>query len=495
MTVTIPEIFTNQTELESDTYTAVNDQLSALARGAIWTSWNARQECRSRMSRLKDYRHGRAGVPDIEDVSDELQTIARQCIINMCGVVVSTFDSGLSVVGYRSPSAVDNEPAWLRWQASGMDARQSEVHDAALTYGYSFASVLPDDDDDGLSHIATWSPMDVVADYDDPKRDLFPGHAMLLRAVEGGWSVLLVDDTKVQPGFISKRGKAKVSAEDVQTEGASWEHGATWKGRPVCPVVRFLNERSADDEPPRGEVEPLINKQRALNSVNFERLVNSRFNAFQQMVVIGWETTKQTLLKTSASRAMAFEDHPSDLTVQKLSASPIEPYNALVLAMKEEFALEASIPIYQATGSISNVSTDTAAMVENAHQRKLKRKRDSFGESWEQVLRLCVVMDGGEDVSESAEVIWRETEARSFAAVVDGIVKLSSIPAEAGGVPVEDLLDLVPGMTQQRIDSIRDGIIRRRSGGMLTTLQGMLAAGGPVATDGVAPDAAALEGP
>lgn len=465
-------VSTALTELEDPQFTALNDELTQESRGAIWGCWKARQECHGRLSRFADYRDGRAGIPDIDDVSEELQTIARQCVINMIGVAVDTFNDGLAVVGYRSPSAVDNEPAWAAWQRSGMDARQSEVTRPALTYGWSFGSVLPDDDMGGLSRIAAWSPLDVVADYDDPRRDLFPERAMLLRAVEGGWSVLLVDEVNVQPGFVAKRRRQKVTVEDVQVTGASWEHGGSWNGRPVCPVVRFLNERPDDDRPPRGEVEPRIPKQRSINSANFDRLVNSRFNAFQQTVIIGWQTTKATMLRTSAARAMAFEDHPDDLKVSKLSASPIEPYNALIRDLKEEFALEARIPIPM-TG-LSNVAIETAAMAENAYQRKLTGKRDNFGESWEQLLRLSVVMDGGEEPSDSAEMVWRDDTVRSFAQVVDGIVKLASIPADAGGVPVEDLLDLIPGMEQTRIDSIRDGIVRRRSGGMLTTLQGML---------------------
>jgi len=479
---------TTQTELESNQYTALNDELTQEARGAIWGCWRARQECRGRLSRFLDYAEGRAGIPDIDDVSEELQTIAQQSVINMIGVTIDTFDDGLAVVGYRSPSAVDNEPAWAAWQRSGMDARQSEVIRPALTYGWSFVSVLPDDDMGGLSRMAAWSPLDVVADYDNPRQDLFPERAMLLRAVEGGWSVLLVDDTMVQPGFVAKRRRSKVDANDVQVTGAPWAHGATWDGRPVCPVVRFLNERPTDDRSPRGEVEPRIPKQRSINSANFDRLVNSRFGAFQQMVVIGWETTKQTLLRTSASRAMAFEDHPDDLKVQKLSASPIEPYNALIRDLKEEFALEARIPLPMS--GISNVSIETAAMAENAHQRKLKGKRDNFGESWEQTLRVAVVMDGGQEPSDSAETVWRDDAVRSFAAVVDGIVKLASIPSDAGGIPVEDLLDLIPGMTQQRIDSIRDGIVRRRSGSMLTTLQGMLNAPPAPVVDTSVPPAA-----
>ena len=53
---------------------------------------------------------------------------------------------------------------------------------------------------------------------------------------------------------------------------------------------------------------------------------------------------------------------------------------------------------------------------------------------------------------------WDETEARSFAQVVDGIVKL-----QTAGAPIEELLEDVPGWTQQRVQRVRSAL-RRASG-------------------------------
>src|SRR5690606_7501898 len=76
---------------------------------------------------------------------------------------------------------------------------------------------------------------------------------------------------------------------------------------------------------------------------------------------------------------------------------------------------------------------------------------------------LAVEMTGDEAPDEAAEGVWRETQARAFGAVVDGIQKLASIPADAGGVPVEAMLDMIPGKTQPKQDAIRDVLRRRRT--------------------------------
>src|SRR5699024_9586559 len=279
---------------------------------------------------------------------------------------------------------------------------------------------------------------------------------------------------------------------DIEVTGDPWEHGASFGGRPVCPVVRFEDESSDEGNHARGVVEPLIDLKRAMNQVNFDRLVVARYGAHYQKMIIGWSASKATLAKMSAAHIGAIDEHPDDVRVDRWQASPLSPYNELIREMREQVALEGAIPLW-AAGSISNVSTDTAAMIEQAHQREQQIKREAYGESWEVLIRLGVAMSGGVEPSDEAEVIWRETQARAFGAVVDGITKLASIPADAAGVPLEEMLDLIPGMTQQRIIAIRDIIRRRRS---QATIAGLIAAAqrqeqGQAEGQGVTPDGVA----
>ena len=458
--------------------TAVDADLTEIARDAIWSAWSRRSKAKLNLTILRRYAEGEAGIPDVaEGANDELRALAKQSVINMCGVVVDTFDAGLSVTGFRSPSSSDDDEAWRLWQDNGMDARQTECHREVLTLGEAFVSVLPDDERDGQPSFAVWSKLDALVEFDDPRRDTFPRSAVLFRRVDDpelgrGWSLLLVDDTTVTPGFIpEKKRRASgavegIKAVDIVPMGAAWAHGATFKGRPVCPVVRFQNERPAEDRPPRGEVEPLKKAQQALNAVNFDRLVVSRFGAFAQKVIIGWTATADAVARMSSANALTFEDHPDDIRVQQLPGSPLSPYNELIGEIKEQIALQASIPLYTATGNLTNVSAETTAMVENAHQRKLERKRELLGESWETVLRLAVAMEGLPEPDVAAEMVWRETQARAFGAVVDGITKLAAIPPEQVGVLVE-LLDLIPGMTQQKIDAVRGAVTRQQGSGVM----------------------------
>lgn len=445
------------------------EDLTEVARAAIWDAWSSRSGRVETLRRRRDYGGGRGGIPDVdEDASEELKDIARISRLNMCGVAVNTFARGLSAVGFRSPTEQDDEPAWSWWQRHRLDARQSQAHKQTLTYGESFVSVLPDDRMGDPARPVIWSPLSAHVEYAEPD-DLFPERATLIRRTAEGWSVLLVDDVTVTPAILRSAPKGSegqkvdgVRMGDIEVTGEPWEHGATHDGRPVCPVVRFTDETSDEGARAVGVVEPLIDLNRAMNQVNFDRLVVARFGAHDQKLIIGWTAPKDRLIRLSSSHIGAIDEHPDDVRVDSWKASPLSPYNELIREMREQVALEAAIPLW-AAGNISNVSTDTAAMIEAAHQRELQIKRESLGESWETVIRLAVAMEGDPEPSPEAEMVWRETQARAFGAVVDGIQKLASIPADAAGVPVEEMLDIIPGMTQQRIMAIRDGMRRRRS--------------------------------
>src|SRR5690606_10147647 len=88
---------------------------------------------------------------------------------------------------------------------------------------------------------------------------------------------VLYDATHAYP--VTMHGDARYSRVDAE-DGKP--HGFT-----VCPVIRFLNDRDAEDKV-RGEVRPLIQDQCAINAVNFDRLIVSRVGAFPQKYIIGW---------------------------------------------------------------------------------------------------------------------------------------------------------------------------------------------------------------
>lgn len=440
------------------------------------------------LDRIYEYTKGLRGRPAVpQDASDEVKDLAKLSIKNVLGLVRDSFAQNLSVVGYRTALAEENDPAWKVWQRNRMDARQAEVHRPALTYGASYVTVTPSPKGPVFR---PRSPRQILSVYDDPSLDEWPQYALEMWVTEKDAKRhrrgRLYDDTNIYEldlGWLTPEAQAveRTATIPVSMVGVDkvTPHGATYDGEPVCPVVRFVNARDADDLIV-GEVAPLIQDQQAINNVNLDRLVVGRFGARPQWVITGWTAAKNEILKAAASRILTFED--ADVKAQSLPAAAISPYNEVLEEMMQHVAMKAQISPAYVTGKMVNLSAEALAAAEANAQRKLTAKRESFGESWEQVLRLAAEMDGDSETSadSGAEVVWRDTEARTFAAIVDGVVKLSQ-----AGVPVEQLLDVVPGMTQQKIQAIQKSLRSARVASLMDRLTAVPAAPVEGVSDGV----------
>lgn len=448
-------------------------------RGIVGDMWRLHLSERTYLDRIYGYVVGQAGSPHVpEGAEDEIKDLARLSIKNVLGMVRDSFTQNLAVVGYRNALAKENSPAWKMWQRNCMDARQAEVHRPAVTYGAAYVVVTEGDEG------SVWrarSPRQLLAVYEDPQVDMWPQYAFEQWVdntdAHPRWKATLYDDEYVYPldlGSIPALGSSQyetaLAASQFQTLmarslnivniGDPIRHGGSH-----CPVVRFINARDAD-QLIVGEIEPLIRLQQTLNSVNFDRLIASRFGAHPQKVIAGWSGTSSEVLQASARRVWAFED--ADVKVSSFQPASLEQYNAVLQEITEHIAMVAQISPGAIQGKMVNLSAEALAAAEANQQRKLTAKRDSFGEAWEQVFRLAAEIEGDTATAEdtSAEVQWRDTEARAFGAIVDGITKLAQV-----GIPVEELIDLVPGVNQQKSQSIKDAIRRGQANQLVQALQ------------------------
>lgn len=446
-------------------------------RALVPDMWLLRQREMAVLDNVYEYMQGRRGLPKTPDnCEDEVKNLAGLSVKNVLPLVRDAFVQNLCVIGYRSALAKENAPSWMVWQSNRMDARQVEVYRPAVTYGASYVVVTRDEDGDEPG--VRWrprSPRQLLAVYEDPQVDEWPQYGFEMWVdnsdAKPRRKALVYDDSFMYPLDLGEVSASAVSADPNRIDLAR-TFGAMQLGEPVphgasvCPVVRFVNARDADDVIV-GEIAPLLVLQRALNSVNFDSMIVSRFGAFPQKVITGWSGTSSEVLSASARRVWAFED--PDVKTNAFPSADLGQYDAKLTEMLEFIATVAQVSPAKLNPKLSHVSADALAAAEANEQRKTESKRDTFGESWEQCFRLSGEISG--DVStagdDAAEVVWRDTEARSFAAVVDGIQKLS-----ASGIPIEELVDMIPGVTQQKVQSIKDALRRSQVNGLVQALQG-----------------------
>jgi hypothetical protein len=448
--------------------------------------WRMHMEERLWLDRIYEYLKGLRGLPQVpEGTGDEVKDLAKLSVMNVLAGVRDTWTRNLSVVGYRRSTARENDPAWASWQRNRMDARQKEVHKPAVSYGAAYVKVLKGDKG------ATWvprSPRQLLAVYRDPSLDEWPEYVLETwidnTDAKPRRKGVVMDDEWIYPfdlGDIPMYDKDANRSQPISVRefDEPVEHFATYGGDPVCPVVRFVNDRDADDQIV-GEIAPLILDQQAINSVNFDRLLVSRFGAQPQWVISGWSATPNEVLKASKSRVWAFDD--PDVKAQSLPAAGLTGYTELLESMKAAVYEKAGLAPTK-NGKLINLSAEALALAGKDENEKLIDKRESFGESWEQVLRLDAEMDGDAETAfdSGAEVQWRDTEARSFAQVVDGVTKLAQ-----QGVPIESLLNMIPGFTQQQIRGMQDAIQTQKAQAVVTALRDRAAARGVGSADAVA---------
>lgn len=428
--------------------------------------WKRHQSELPDHERVNAYVRGKLGIPNVpEGAGDELVDLARLSVKNVLSLVRDAFAQSLAVNGLRSPKDDGDAKAWALWQRFKMDARQAEIHRPCITFGTAYAVGLADE-------IRIRTPRQMFAVYADPHIDSWPVYALETWIDRSGKKPLrlgrLYDDEFEYPltlgsaGLLnrSKDGETAARSAAIRPEMVDEpeQHGSDY-----CPVVRYVNARDAE-EMVVGEVEPLIQQQKAINVVNFDRLVVSRFGAFPQKYAIGWSAKDATdLARVSAARLMSFDDE--GVKVGDFAQASVEPYNSILEEMLATVAMTAQIPP-SLLAPMANLSAEAIAMAEAPYQRKLAEKQESLGESHEQLIRHMAALNKVE-VPDDAEVTWRETAPRSFAQVVDGIAKLVS-----AGVPIDTLLGDVPGWTKQQVDSAKAAIRRASGQGVLEAIRG-----------------------
>lgn len=415
--------------------------------------------------RVRRYARGKAGIPDVPaGSSDEIQELALLSVMNVLKPVIDAF-AGVSVEGFRTPEDEGNGEVWDLWQADRLDARQTEVYRPCVQYGSAYTVALKD-------QTRIRSPRQMIAVYADPSMDLWPIYALEHwvdfsgpKPVRMG---LLYDDEAMYPVTLGNAGirVRRVDGEEQARQAIRPSYDpedATPHDAGVCPVIRFVNDRDAEDIV-IGEVEPLIRNQQAINAVNFDRLVVSRFGAFPQKYAIGWSAADSNeLARVSAARLMGFDD--DNVKVGSFAQANVDGYNSIIREMKVHVAKEAHVSVGTVIDKAENVGADTIAALDASYQDKLKAKRRSFGESWEQHLQLKAQLNGIE-VPDDAEVIWDTSEARSFAQVIDGISKL--VAADPSLLP--ELLQDIPGWNQQRVNAARAALRRGAGRGALEAI-------------------------
>ena len=403
-------------------------QREAVAQARILLGFRAQD--RDRLDRLYAYIHNRQRFMWLPDAPpNEVRRLAEMSRVNVLGLVIDSVAQSMYVDGYRAPRQETEAPAWDIWQQNGMDARQIGVHRAALGYGLGYAVVLPGDP---VPVIRGVSPRDMTTVYAE---DDWPMWALEKRrsAVTGKTLYRLFDEDMAYWLSVDTLGDG---VEFVSSEAHDVGH---------VPVIRFLSKSDLDDEV-TSEIEDLTHIQDQINMTTFGLLVTQHYGAFPQRWIAGWmaESDDQKM-SARQNRLWTFDD--ADTKVGSLPGAELKGYIESRQDSLKTLAAISQTPAHALRGELVNLSAEALAAAEQAERRKITERETMFGEAWEQTLALAACI-GGVDADPAAQVRWKDTEARAFAATVDALGKM----AQMLGIPQQELWERVPGVTQSDVE-------------------------------------------
>lgn len=413
----------------------------------------------------------------------EVVVMARSSRVNIMPIIVNSLVQSMFVDGYRARLESDNAVVWDAWQANQMDARQTGINRATFQFGTSYATVQPGDP---YPLIRGKSPRIFTALYgDDPK---WPT-AALEKLGRGLWR--LYDESAyyyIQLGNMGARGDEFIDYEEHPYE--------------VTPAIRYVDEEDldADDEPEpapevftlnettpplRGQVTPVMPIQDQIDLTTFDLQIAQHYGAFRQRYIIGWTAkSEEEAVKAAASKLWAFKDDPESIKLGEFEQTDVTGYIESREASLRHAATLSQTPVHELTGQVIQMSAEALAAADAGRDRKVNERQTVQGESHEQMLSL-VAKAMGVDIPNDAQVKWRDTSTRTFAATIDGLGKIATMLQ----VPPQELWERIPDVTRQDLERWKQTAEQANSFDSLTALLERQAA--PTNRDGGAPERSA----
>jgi len=401
------------------------------------------------LQRLQDYHDGKHRLAfTSQKFREAFGGMFSSFADNWLQLVVDAVEERLNVEGFRHGSDPKADAdAWQIWQRNGLDADSQLAHSEALIKGDAYAIVWGDDE--GNPKVSIESPRDVVVAFEPGNRKKRVAALKRWRDDDGYQATLFT------PDFVFKFEKENNGSGEWTPAVNTSEPWPLPNPLGVVPVVPITNRGNLTSPYGVSEFEMVIPQQDAVNKLIADLLVASEYIAYPQRYVTGLEipvdeNTGRPIapFNISMDKLLIAEDPAAKFG--SLSAGDLQNYVTGIEMLVQHIASQTRTPPHYFYLGGNFPSGDAIKSAETGLVAKSRRKMRFFGESWEEVMRLCfkVLNDPRGDVQDS-ETVWADPEYRSESELADALVKRSSI-----GVPRQQLWEDA-GYSQTQITRFR----------------------------------------
>lgn len=413
---------------------------------------------------LRRYAEGKAPLPYVPGVDPrEVAAWMHDARTNWTSLVIDSPTERMGVDGFRfgkvkggkSAKAAD-EDANRIWQENGMDADSDLVHYGALSQRRAF--VLVEKGDDGRPVLTHETPRQVAVEHlPGNRRKLAAGLKLWRDDWTGDTRATLWTPTEVHQ-FTTKSQAPVFSGNAASLCGwdalalPSMDDGAGTNTLGMVPLVPFVNRRNRRPEG-FAEHEDVLSIQNRINLSLINLIAAMKYGAFRQRWAAGLQVDEDPVTGAKIQpfqldiRKLWTTDDP-DVKFGEFAATDLVPYVRAVEAAVQDLAAISRTPPHYLIGAVVNVSGDALKAAETGLISKVRDRQRTFGESWENVMRLAFKVLGDETraTAYDAETLWRDPESRSISELADAAVKKAS-----AGVPWRQRMEDM-GYTPAQID-------------------------------------------
>jgi hypothetical protein len=383
-------------------------------------------------------------------------SVFREFADNWCQLIIDASVERLSVDGIAFGDEALDDQAHSFWQSNKLDLQALKAHTEAVKCGISYLMVDPFTTKFSAPRITVEHPLQMIVECDPADED----NRLAAYKKWVGLDGYLYSTLYLPTGFY-KWVSEKAQDEYQSASDVVWterEGGFLKNPLGVVPVIPLINNPQLLSKP-LSDLDPIMPLQDVVNKLMTDMVVDSEYHAYPQRVITGLEVpldpitgqpVKTAELKAAMSRLWTFEN--KDVKVEQLAASDLSSFvTAIELVIRHIAALTKTPPHYL-LGQMTNISSDALVAAETGLVNKVRRKQLSFGQAWEDAMRLCFLASGDEATyALPAETLWRDAESKSIAQNADAAVK-----ALNAQVPIEVVWAKYFGATPQEIAQWRN---------------------------------------
>lgn len=401
--------------------------------------------------------------------------------IGWARLAVDAIEERLDIEGFRYPGSTDaDEDLWNIWQSNCMDEEAPLAHLDSLVFGRAYACVgarAP-----GLESPLTTNSQPLIT-VESPLTMTAVWHP-LTRTIQAAYREYWYE------GQYSATLYTPNSTVTLERD-ANYQWTSVYRDQHnlgLVPVVRLANRQRVSDRYGISEITPEIMEVtdsacRTLLAAEVAR----EFYAAPQRYILGAteeafqaaDGTPKTAWETYLGRVLALERDPEGNvpTVGQFNAYDPSVYTKLIDMYAQIMASITGLPPHflgQSTDG-NATSADAIRSSESRLNKKAERKQQSFSGSWEDVLRLALLIRDGSlpDGHEQMETMWASPATPTPAATTDAILK----QVQGGIMPPESNVALETlGYSMVQIQRIANDRRRDRGRTILAELANSLQA-------------------